>query len=99
MPKVVKDAKTVEPVSFETALRGELAKHPDHPHTARVLKVLDMESGARRNRILNRMERHVATHLDVGDVAKFDWQSVDWASLFDTIVKLIIALLPLLMAL
>lgn len=80
-------------VSFEEALRDQIEGRPETIRSRRVLNVLDMEDGPRRDRILKRMERHAIVQLDLtGDVGKIDWSSIDWAKVFEMIIKLLAAL-------
>lgn len=91
-------AAPAEPVSFEDALRDQIESRPETIRSRRILNVLDMEPGARRTRILERMERHAITHLDIkGEPGKIDWQNIDWAALFDKLLKLLALILPLLL--
>lgn len=85
------------PQSFESALREQLTLHPDEPGADRVLRVLNMEDGRSRDRILHRLERHVATHLDVkGEAGKINWAEIDWEKFFAAALKFILAILPFL---
>ncbi|VTT98956.1 unnamed protein product [Gemmataceae bacterium] len=85
-------------VTFEEALRDQIESRPETIRSQRVLKVLDMEDGPRRDRILARMERHAAAHLDLaGDAKGIDWSAIDWAKLFEQLLKILTALLPFLL--
>ncbi len=85
-------------MTFEEALRDQIEGRPDTIRSRRVLAVLDMEPSARRDRILGRMERHAAAHLELkGEPGKIDWGAVDWAKVFDLVMKILAAILPFLL--
>lgn len=92
-------------MDFETALREQLETQPrGRIRGKRLLKILDSKPSKRRTRILARLEAHARTHLVsegvVGaDAVGFDWSSVDWQKVFDVILKILLALLPFLLAL
>jgi len=84
--------------SFETALRQQCEATTKRKRRAkRLLAVLDMEDGPRRRRILARLERHAAAHLEVeeGMVGAIDWGSIDWERLFESLLKLLMMILPM----
>ena len=83
--------------SFETALRQQIEETPVRKRRAKkLLAVLDMEDGPRRQRILARLERHAAAHLELdGQVGAIDWANIDWAKLFEQIFKLLMMILPM----
>ena len=75
-------------MNFEDALRLHYGDNK------RIRKVLDMPPSRRRARILKRMEKSAASA--VGEPVK-DWGAVDWASLLEIILKLLLMLLPLIL--
>ncbi len=91
-------------MNFEQWLRAASESTSARKRKAkRVLKLLDEPDSPRRTRILARIERHVAAQLglnlpsdDPTKLSAFDWSSVDWVSIFETIFKFILALLPFL---
>lgn len=70
---------------------------------ARVLAILKAPDSLRRTRQVEMMEAHCAAQVRCvqgrAAHAEIDWSKIDWAALFDTLIKLLIALLPLLIAL
>lgn len=58
-----------------------------------------------RNRRLRRMERHAHLHMEddpnavFGPTGLIDWNKVDWTKVFLTVLKIVITVLPLLLAL
>lgn len=65
----------------------------------RILEILQGRPSARRTRQIARMEAHTRAHLGMGGNESIDWSSIDWAALLQTILQLLMALLPLLLAL
>lgn len=85
-------------VTFEEALRDQIEGRPETIRSRRILAVLDMEPSARRDRILARMERHAAAELEIkGEAGKIDWSAIDWGKVFDTLMKILSAILPYLL--
>lgn len=87
--------------TFEEALREQFTLKRGGKKLSRwekkLQKILDAKPSARRTRILNRMESHARVGLGLSATAKIDWSKIDWAKVFDFIMKLILALLPLLL--
>jgi hypothetical protein len=84
--------------TFEEALRTQIESKPTRKLRAkRILNILNKPDSARRRFLLKRMENHAAAQLDVNPVG-FDWSTVDWSKLFDMLLKILLALLPFLMA-
>ena len=84
--------------SFETALREQCEQTPRRKFRARrLLAVLDSEDGPRRRRILARLERHALAQLDIDEgVGAIDWGSIDWEKFFETLLKFLMMILPML---
>ncbi len=81
-------------MTFEQALREQCeATDARRRKAKRILAVLDAAPSKRRTRRLDRMQRHVEVELGM-NIA--DWSDIDWPKLFDTILKLLLALLPFL---
>lgn len=90
-------------MNFETSLRQAIESTPHRRLAGRaVLRVLDMNQGPRRARILARMEAHAAAHAvatgaATGPMEGIDWANIDWAAFFDKLIKLLTLILPLFM--
>lgn len=91
-------------MDFETALKEQLNSRPKGWFRARIaqrlLKLVNGPPSAKRTRILAKLESHVRAHLVnegvVGASAVgFDFSTIDWAKLFESIFKLLMLLLPL----
>lgn len=84
-------------MTFEQSLRAAIQADPARRRRARrIQEVLDMRPGRRRQRVLDRMARHAAAALGE-EPSAIDWSQVDWAKVFDLILKVLLALLPLLL--
>ena len=82
--------------NFAAELTAQIAALPKRGHREkRILAVLNMPDSRRKRRILARMERQAAAYLCV-PVAEIDWSKVDWGKVLGTILKILVALLPLL---
>ncbi len=92
-------SKAKQPSNFAIALRQRIETTEAGHESRRLLAILDAPDSRHRDRQLHRMERHARVHLDLADGAQIDWQSIDWAKVFDVLVKVLIALLPFLLAL
>lgn len=94
--------------NFEKALRAELEARPRLGISGRLIRrVLDMRPSKKRERILKRLEAHARTTVEVEAPAALagakagsaiDWSKVDWSKVFDMVLKVIVAILPLLLA-
>lgn len=65
-----------------------------------LLRRLDSMTPARRKRVVARLEKHattfvVAEGVKAGPAGAIDWSSIDWAKLFESLLKLLMLLLPL----
>lgn len=65
----------------------------------RVIEVLKMRPSKKKERILRAMESHVRAHFGESNPVRGDWESFDWATLLPIVLKIIVTLLPLLLAL
>lgn len=87
-------------MDFETALRAQILAEPGRKRRAKkLLAVMDEPASPRRSRIMERLKAHAIAHLaqegiDASGVG-FDWSSVDWSSLFQGLIKILLLLLPL----
>lgn len=75
----------------------------------KVQKILDMPESDRKTRLLKRIEDHVQlelTHSDYEIPAEamttqadgttgIDWSKIDWSKVFDIVLKIILAIIPL----
>lgn len=76
-----------------------LAKGDLSIHERRILQILQQPDSPRKTRQLNRMEKHVRLHLGYSDDQAVNWAEIDWATVFWTILKILVAILPLLLLL
>ncbi len=85
-------------MDFLTALREQVEVKKSRKGRL-LLKRLDGMTAARRKRVVARLERHATAFLagegvKVGAVG-FDWSSVDWSKFFESLLKLLLLILPL----
>jgi hypothetical protein len=86
-------------MDFEQALREQLEADPKRTLRARLLlEVLNRRPSKRRTWILNRLEAHAAAAAGVEDQVGIDWGAINWQKLFETILQILLAILPLLLA-
>lgn len=87
-------------MDFETALRNQIeAKSKQSAGDQRIMDILDSKPSRRRDRQLDRMARHAAAAAQLsGDPSTIDWSTVDWSKLLETIMTVLLKLLPLLLA-
>lgn len=82
-------------MDFATALRAEIVTRKASVRARRLLRIIDGPKNARRRRVLERMERHTRAEIGAGGTGKIDWSKIDWEKLFEQILKLLMAILPL----
>jgi hypothetical protein len=89
----------IAPETFAGAMQKQLeAKGNLSRDEKRVLKILNSQDSARRDRQLAKMERHARAELGYGVNGEVDWSAdVDWSEVFRLILELLIRLLPLLL--
>lgn len=81
-------------MTFEDGLKENV--DPNTPFGRRVKKILALpKSDKRRGRVLARMEKHTRVHLGLTGPVNWNAASIDW----QTIIDLLIKLLPLIIAL
>lgn len=69
------------------------------PKERRLLRVLEDDSpGPIRKRRQAQLEAHVKAGMRDDLTGKIDWSSIDWKALFDKILKIMIQVLPLILA-
>lgn len=83
-------------MDFETALRAQIATRKATRRAKRLLAILDAPRSRARTRRIERMERHAAAAAGLNSTAGIDWESIDWSKLFETILSILMKLLPLL---
>jgi len=84
--------------SFAGALQGQLAKRElKSLGERRIMRILNSPDSAKRDRQLLRMENHTRAHLDLPITAAIDWESFDWQLWLGVVLRLLLALLPLLL--
>lgn len=87
----------LDPKSFAGALGNQLAKKDKLTRQEKhIATIINSPDSPRRDRQLLRMERHVRAHLDLHPTDAVDWsRDIDWPTLLQTILQLLIKLLPL----
>lgn len=90
-------ARQLDPKSFAGALQKQIGKLERKTLAEkRIERIINSPDSAKRDRQLDRMERHVRVHLNLSPTAAVDWGAdIDWPALLETILELLIALLPL----
>jgi len=64
---------------------------------AKILAILNAPDSPRRTRILDRLRRHAAAHLDLNQpLDSIDWSTIPWAQILMGLIKVFLVLLPLL---
>ncbi len=85
--------------SFETGLRQQIESNPERTRAGeRMLRLLDHPDSWRRTRALHRLENHARVELGIGEDEEVDWSKPmgrDWSTFFDSLIKFLTALLPL----
>ena len=92
--------------AFAQALRDAIAAAPKRlrRRALPILAILDANPSAEKDKQLAYMEEMVANHLLAsnaipGDSSFADWARFDWNLLIDMIIRLLLALLPFILAL
>ncbi len=87
-------------MTFEDALKEQFAENPDlQSQHSDVYRILNMEPGRRKRRRLRLMEDHVRGGLGIHGSGLIDWSKIDWSSLLQGILKIIMTILPLILKL
>lgn len=78
---------------------GALQKHVTGKtlQERKILNIINAPDSPRRDRQLARMERHVRAELNIPSNQAVDWSAIDWPTLIQTILQLLIKLLPLIL--
>ena len=83
--------------SFEGNLKAALMADKSLSRRGKkILAIINGPRNKRRERILNRMERHALAHMGAG-ADGIDWSTIDWAKVIEGLLKLLLMLLPLLL--
>ena len=86
-------------MTYEQALRQAIADNPiQGRRAAKLLKLLNARASKRRTRQLARMERHTAALLGLPEAFPIDWSRIDWSKWLPTIIGMLLALLPFILA-
>jgi hypothetical protein len=100
--------------TFAEAFREHLTAEPTLKRRGkRLLAIIDGPPSKRRTRQLDRMERHAVAALDDKHLARLgikatalaggglgiDWSQVDWGKVLQTILEILMKILPLLLVL
>ena len=81
---------------FDLGLQAALEATPSLSRRGkRILAILNAKPSKRRNRQLDRMERHARAALGVD---KIDWTKINWAGVITMILEVLLKLLPLILA-
>ena len=84
---------------FPLAFRAFLNTQPRTNKIARLVKILDGPESRKRTRQVRRMEWHARVECDFHEDANIDWSTIDWATIGLMILKVLLALLPLILML
>lgn len=82
-------------MDFATALRQQIVTRKATRRSKRLLELIDGPKSARRTRVLERLESHARVTAGVAQAGAIDWSSIDWGKLFESILQLVLMLLPL----
>jgi len=80
-------------MTFQEALSEQLGKHPKR--FKRLREFFARPESEHKSRIMARLEAHARVHLGLSPTEAIDWSSIDWASLFEGLMKLLMLILPL----
>lgn len=83
---------------FENQLKSFLEKNAEPGPADEIMAILCAPESPRKRRRIDRMERRVRTEFGFSDTAQIDWASIDWLALGLMILKIILALLPIILA-
>ncbi len=85
---------------FATALKEQLEATPKLTRRGqRILDIINSRPSAMRTRRLAVMEAHSRSQLGIGQNMGVDWAQMDWSTILDMLLKLLLALLPFILAL
>ena len=87
----------LSPKAFDGALAVQM-KSQKHLTAGerKVAAILNSPDSPTRSRKVAYMESHIRVALDLSPTAAIDWSTINWAKVFQTIMSILIALLPLL---
>ena len=83
-------------MTFEQALREQLTATPDlRRRGKKILAILNARPSRKRERQIHRMRKHVEAEIPY-EVDYDEWDEIDWPTLLESILRLLLLLLPLL---
>lgn len=92
-------------MTFAEALKRQMISRKKITGKAkRLFEILNDKPSKRRTRILNRLEAHAKIQLEDHDIdiVDGDWSEIeekDWTAFFDGLLKLLLAILPMILQL
>lgn len=87
---------------FEDILKEQIVKRKKTRKAKRLLELINGPKTKRRQRVLDRLEALARKDMELNGVQFNEWSEVserDWNSFFDSLLKFITAILPLILAL
>lgn len=87
--------------AFDGALQNALTKFGGKKHKASeriILKIINAPDSPKRTRQLAVMEELTRAHLHLPAQGAIDWSQVDWSKILQGLIRVLIAILPLLLA-
>lgn len=85
---------------FASVLKEQITKRKQTRRAKRLLDLINGPKTKRRQRVLDRLEAFARKDLELKGVQFADWSEVserDWNSFFDSLLKFIMAILPLIL--
>lgn len=85
---------------FEDVLKEQIVKRKKTRKAKRLLDLIDGPKTKRRQRVLDRLEAFARKDLELKGVQFEDWSDVserDWDKFFESLLKFIMAILPLIL--
>lgn len=89
-------ARQLDAKTFAGAFQRQLTGKADTIEKRHLLNIVNAPDSPRRDRQLARMEHTVRGALGIGHNTQVDWSTINWPSIFQMILQLLISLLPLL---
>ncbi len=97
MKKAAPLAFSEGPESFAYNLYQYAYSDKDRSRKAvRLRTILEDTNEKRFRRRMKRLEGHARAQLDLDPTEKIDWSKIDWAALFEKLLKLLLIVLPFL---
>lgn len=103
VPEAVQAAapRQLDGKAFDGALQNALTKFGGKKHKASeriILKIINAPDSPKRTRQLAVMEELTRAHLRLPAQGVIDWSSIDWSKILQGLIRVLIAILPLLLA-